>query len=93
MTIKEFSEKHGIVFFWATIVLVVLNLIMSLGAMRLDHRNGGKGMMKDGYGRYEKMKMDKKGGDPMMNMQKPEVPQDAAGTLPEGTGAVPEANQ
>jgi hypothetical protein len=27
MTIKEFSHKHGLVFFWATIVLAVLLLI------------------------------------------------------------------
>lgn len=72
MTIKEFSQKHSLVFFWATIVLVVLFLLTTC--------IGGKGkhmMMKGGYGydRYEKKMMNK----PVNDMPDP------AGTVEEGT--------
>lgn len=65
MTIKEFSHKHSLVFFWATIVLVVLFLLTAC--------IGGKGrhmMMKKGYGydhdRYEKRMMNKSGYEKQM---------------------------
>ncbi|MBC7981946.1 hypothetical protein H7X65_02610 [Candidatus Parcubacteria bacterium] len=49
MTIKEFSHKHSLVFFWATVVLAVLLLITTCGQGRDRY------MMKGGYERGGKM--------------------------------------
>jgi hypothetical protein len=56
MTIKEFSQKHSLVFFWATIVLVVLFLLTTCMSCKSRHM-----MMKggDGYDRYDKKMMNK----------------------------------
>jgi hypothetical protein len=45
MTIKEFSHKHSLVFFWATIVLALLFVVTAAGR-RDDYRYGH--MMRNG---------------------------------------------
>lgn len=56
MTIKEFSHKHSLVFFWTTVVLAILLLLTTCFGGR-----GGYMIMRDGYGygydRYDKKMM------------------------------------
>lgn len=58
MTIKEFSQKHSLVFFWTTVVLLILNIIMTCGAARFerydyDYERGGM-MRGENRGFYNK---------------------------------------
>ena len=66
MTIKEFSNKNGLVFFWSTIILAILLLItMTFGCMM--RCNDG-----EGYRYRENMQQErvKRGSQrPMMNGQ------------------------
>jgi hypothetical protein len=96
MTIKEFSQKHSLVFFWATIVLVTLFLLtICIG-------DKGRHMMKGGYDyeRYDKKMMYKPGMQgqqrQMMDTNNPNQPLindtpsgGAAGTVETGTQANP----
>ena len=58
MSIKEFSHKHSLIFFWSTIVLVIILIIITICSER---GYGPRGMMKGGYyndhNRYEKGQM------------------------------------
>lgn len=62
MTIKEFSQKHSLVFFWATIFLVVLFLLTACvgGRGRYTMMRGG---WNDDYGyeRYNKKMINRSG--------------------------------
>ncbi len=93
MTIKEFSHKYSLVFFWATIILVVLFLLTACFGGRGRHM-----MMKGGYGydRYDKKMMNNKqeGQRQMMgpnNQNQPLINDtpDAAGTFEAGAAANP----
>lgn len=85
MTIKEFSHKHALVFFWATVVLAVLLVTTSAGRM-----HGGRGdMMRGGYERGGKMMQRQ-----MMDPNNPNQPlindtPGAAGTFEAGMEANP----
>ena len=60
MTIKEFSHKHSLVFFWATVVLAVL-LILTAVAGENQGRRGE--MMRGGYDREGGRMMNRQGGN------------------------------
>lgn len=90
MTIKEFSQKHSLVFFWATIILVALFLLTACMGGKSRHM-----MMKKGYGydRYDK-KMMYRDQRQMMDPNKPNQPlindtPGAAGTVETGAQADP----
>jgi len=99
MTIKEFSHKHSLVFFWATIVLAALLICSSIGRM-----HGYRGdMMRGGYERDGRMmeRQDNRGGNmqggqqrQMMDPNNPNQPlindtPNAAGTVETGAQADP----
>ena len=85
MTIKEFAHKHSLVFFWATIVLVVLFLLTACMDGRGRHMK-----IKGGYERYDKKMINRQ----MMDSNNPNQPlindtPGAAGTFEAGMDADP----
>lgn len=79
MTIKEFSQKHSLVFFWATIILVALFLLTVCMEGKGRHM-----MMKGGYERYDKKMMQRD----QRQMMDPNT-QGAVGTFEAGMEADP----
>ncbi len=63
MTIKEFSHKHSLVFFWATVVLAILLLLTTCFGGR-GYYGRGYMMMREGYGydRFDKKMMNNRPG-------------------------------
>ena len=97
MTIKEFSQKHSLVFFWATIVLVVLFLLTTCVGGRGRYKMMKGGWNDDyGYERYDKKMMNNNNGQQrqMMDPNNPNQPlindtPNAAGTFETGMDANP----
>ncbi|MBC7981816.1 hypothetical protein H7X65_01950 [Candidatus Parcubacteria bacterium] len=89
MTLKEFSHKHALLFFWATIILAIILLCSSMCRM-----HGGRGdMMRGGYDKSGKM-MERGGQRQMMNPNNPNQPlindtPGAAGTVETGAPVNP----
>ncbi len=92
MTIKEFSHKHSLVFFWATVVLAALALFTYIASI---HRGYGPRMMMRGDYRGHKGDMMMRGGQrQMMDYNNPNQPMindtpGAAGTVEAGADIDP----
>lgn len=86
MTIKEFSHKHSLVFFWATIVLALLFVVTAAGRMHGD-RYGR--MMRDGNEYGGQRMMNRQGGQRMMNPNMNYGPQGQVdATVPVGSAPI-----
>lgn len=68
MTIKEFAHKHSLTFFWSTIVLAIIILLVLVSGFNRDRFEGRRD--------FRDRDFDRRGGQmmnrPMMNNQNPQ---------------------